>query len=325
MISILLATYNGEKYISELLDSLLTQTFQDFIIYINDDRSTDSTFSIVSGYAAKYPDKIIARQNDINTGSAKNNFLQMMVDYKDDYVMLCDQDDVWQPDKIKKSIAKIKEMEEEFGKDTPLLVHTDLTVVDEELNVISPSYEKMSNKDFSVTSLNFAVTMSNVAGCTAVYNRTLADYFIIVPDFFVMHDWWLSLTAAVFGRIGTVREPTVLYRQHGDNEKGAKRVLSFKYIFYVLTNLKTMSAMINDSYKQAGVFLEVYKDKLISDGSEPDARSALLGAYSSIPGLSRFKRLGTIRRYKTFMYGKARKAAQIFILLMSAKKRDWIY
>ena len=319
MIKILLATYNGEKYITELIDSLLSQTYQEFKLFIHDDRSSDNTFSMISEYTKKYPGKIIAKQNDVNTGSAKLNFLQMMVEYKDDYIMLCDQDDVWLPDKIEKSLAKIKDMEEEFGKTTPVLVHTDLTVVDDELNVIANSYAKMSNKDFSLTTLNFAVTMNNVAGCTAIYNRALADLIQEVPGFFVMHDWWLSLTAAVFGEIVSLNESTVLYRQHGENEKGAKRVLSPKYIFYVLSNLKTMRAMIEDSYKQAGVFVEIYRDKISED------RLELLKAYASIPGLLIFKRLGTVMKYKTKMSGFARKAIQIFILKTSFKKRDWIY
>ena len=309
MISILLATYNGERYIAEQIESLLVQSFQDFKLYICDDRSTDNTFSIISNYAAKNPGKIFVSQNEENAGGAKYNFLEMMATHKDDYVMLCDQDDVWMPDKIEKSLAKIKELEVEFGSSVPMLVHTDLSVVDNDLNVISPSYEKMSNKDFSITSLNFVVTMNNVAGCTAIYNRALADLIQATPDFIVMHDWWLSLLAAAFGKIGVVSEPAVLYRQHGDNDRGAKRVLSFKYIFFVLTHLKKMAAMIDDSYKQAGSFLKLYCDKLSKEKSE------LICAYASIPDLSRAAKLRTVMKYKTFMYGFSRKAAQIVILL----------
>jgi len=314
MISILLATYNGEKYISEQIDSLLSQTVQEFRLYICDDLSNDATFSIVTGYADKYPDRIFATQNAENTSGAKYNFLRMMIEHKDDYVMLCDQDDVWLPDKIEKSLKKIKEVEKEFGLHTPALIHSDLKVVNDDLDVISSSYEKMSNKDFNVTSLNFAVTMNNVAGCTALYNRALADLIREVPDFIVMHDWWLSLTAAALGKIRALKEPTVLYRQHGDNDSGAKKVLSFRYIYHVLTHLKKMAAMIDDSYSQAGVFLELNKDRLTAEGS------ALLAAYASIPSLSKKKRLGTVFRYKTFMYGFARKAAQIFILLLTKRK-----
>ena len=309
MISILLAAYNGEKYITGQIESLLLQTYQDFKLYIRDDKSTDSTFSIALKYASENPGKVFAESNETNTGEARFNFIEMMIDLKDDYIMLCDQDDVWQPDKIEKSLDTIQALEDKHGRDTPLLVHTDLNVVNDNLDVISSSYEKMSNKDFRKTSLSFAVTMNNAAGCTIIYNRALGNLIQAKPGFIVMHDWWLTLTAAAFGKIGVISEPTVLYRQHDDNSKGAKKVLSPGYILFVLKNIKTMASMINDSYKQAGSFLETFKDKLTGDQLE------LLKAYASIPGLSRVKKLRTVFKYKTFMHGVARKTAQLMILL----------
>jgi len=309
MISILLAAYNGEKYIAGLIESLMSQTYQDFTIYIRDDKSTDDTYSVITGYAERYPGKIVVSQNDVNMGSAKPNFMKMMIDHKDDYVMLCDQDDVWLPEKIEKSLNKIKEIEQESNAATPVMVHTNLTVVDEDMNVMASSYEKMSNKDFEKTSLNYVLTMNNAAGCTIIYNRALADLIQTEPEFVVMHDWWVSLIASALGKIGVIHLPMVLYRQHKDNESGAKKVLSIRYISYVLKNLNKMSLMIDDSYKQAGVFFELFKDKL------PAEKLELISSYASILGLSRFKKLRTVIKYKTFMNGFARKAAQIMILL----------
>jgi len=322
MISILLATYNGEKYIAGLIESLLSQTIRDFKLYIRDDKSTDDTYTIITGYAEKHPEKIFVSQNEENVGGAKYNFMEMMIDHKDDYVMLCDQDDVWLPDKIEKSLNKIREIEQGIERENdpesyttnPVMVHTDLVVVEENLNVISSSYEKMSNKDFEKTSLNFVVTMNNAAGCTIIYNRALADLIQAMPEFIVMHDWWVSLIASAFGRIGAIHIPMVLYRQHEDNESGAKKVLSLKYIYYVLKNLKKMSLMIDDSYEQAGVFLRIYEDLLSAD------KQKLLRAYSSIPYYSRRKRFQTVKKYKTYMHGFARKVAQRMILMRNREK-----
>jgi len=311
MISILLATYNGEKYIAELLESLLSQTYQDFILYIHDDKSTDNTYKIISGYVQKYPGKIISTQNEENAGGSKHNFIKMMIDHKDDYVMLCDQDDIWLPDKINKSLAKIKDMEKEHGVSTPILLYTNLTVVRDNLEVIAYSYEKMSNKNFDKNSLNFAVAMNNVAGCTAMYNRALSDLIQAVPEYFVMHDWWLYLTAAAFGKIGAIHYPTVLYRQHKSNESGAKRVLSPRYIYYVLTHLKKMSSMIDDSYMQSEAFLKIYGDKLTAENTE------LIGAYASLRNLSKRKKIKTVKKYKIYMHGFARRSAQMMILFIS--------
>jgi glycosyltransferase involved in cell wall biosynthesis len=320
MISILLAAYNGEKYIAEQIESLLSQTYQDFKLYINDDKSTDSTYAIITKYAQEFPNKIIASQNEENAGSAKHNFLQMMIEHKNDYVMLCDQDDIWLPDKILKSFARIKDMEKEYGAAAPILVYTNLTVVKDNLEVIEYSYEKMSNKSFDKSSLNFAVAMNNVAGCTAMYNRALSDLILPVQaqacakaEYIVMHDWWLYLIAAAFGKISAIHYPTILHRQHKENESGAKRVLSPKYIYYVLTHLKKMSSMIDDSYKQCGAFLNMYEDKLTKENAE------LIGAYASLGELARIRRLKTIRKYKTYMHGFARRIAQIMFLIISGK------
>ena len=311
MISILLATYNGEKYIAEQIESVLSQTCQDFTLYINDDKSTDNTYEIISGYARRFPKKIVASQNERNVGGAKHNFMQMMIDHKDDYIMLCDQDDIWLPDKIGKTLAKMKDIEKEHGTSTPLLVYTNLTVVKDNLEVIAYSYEKMANKNFDNNSLSFTVTMNNAAGCTTMYNRALSDLIQAVPGNFVMHDWWLYLVAASFGKISAIQYPTILHRQHKENESGAKRVLSPKYIYYVLTHLKKMSSMINDSYKQSEAFLKMYEDKLTKENVE------LIGAYASMRKISRLKRLKTIKKYKTYMHGFARRTAQIMILIIS--------
>jgi len=188
VISILLASYNGENYIAEQIESLLAQTEKDFKLFIRDDKSTDETFSIAQGYERKYPGKIFAMQNSENTGGAKRNFIKMMIEHKDEYVMLCDQDDVWLPDKIEKSLEKIREMEEYYGTSMPILVHTDLKVVDEGLNVISHSYEAMANTSFKNNALRNLLTMNIAAGCTALYNRALADIIQAEPSYFVIHD-----------------------------------------------------------------------------------------------------------------------------------------
>ena len=264
-ISILIATYNGERFIKEQLDSLLSQTYQDFIIYISDDNSSDATYSIVQDYTAKYPDKIFISQNDTNSGSAKLNFIQMMLKHKNDYIMLCDQDDVWLPDKIEKSFNKIREMEAQFGTSTSLLVHTDLTVTDEALNVLHPSFFKLEDVNTENKSLNKIVARCILTGCTAIYNRALADLIKTAPEFFVMHDWWLVLSASAFGKIETLHESTILYRQHSDNEIGVINVKTLSHIIHKLTHFHDAKKVLKDTYKQAECFLDTFYDILSPD------------------------------------------------------------
>ena len=139
MIDILLAAYNGEKYIARQLESLLEQTCQDFTLRICDDCSTDRTADIIYHYAKRYPNKIVFTVNEKNSGSAAFNFFKLLQNSTADYVMFCDQDDVWFKDKVELSLEKIRQAEDNYGSGTPILLHTDLTVTDGELNTISPS------------------------------------------------------------------------------------------------------------------------------------------------------------------------------------------
>jgi len=312
MISILLTTYNGQPYIADLLESLLKQTVKDFRLFIRDDSSTDSTFSIITGYAKRYPDKITVKQNEKNTGGSKQNFIQMMIDYKDDYVMLCDQDDVWLQGKIEKNLEKMKEMENTHGMTTPILVHTDLKVVDENLKIISSSYRRMANIGYKFNKLNNLAAMNIPTGCTIMYNRALAELINVQPGFIVMHDWWVSLIAAAFGKIGSIKEQTVLYRQHRANDIGAKKALSLRYIKYVLTHISIMAGKLNNSYKQAESFLRVFYDKL------SDEQKELLTAHATMQRQTKTGKLRTMLKYNTFLYGIARKAGQIIVILSSS-------
>jgi glycerophosphoryl diester phosphodiesterase len=127
----------------------------------------------------------------------------------------------------------------------------------------------------------------------------------------VMHDWWLALVAAAFGKIGSLDEQTVVYRQHGGNAVGAKKARSPKYIKYVLTHIEVMAEKLNNSYKQAGCFLELYKNKLTKGQKE------LVAAHSMMPVLTKTGKLRTMLKYKTFLCGIARKTGQIIVILMS--------
>lgn len=308
VITILLAAYNGEKYISQQIDSLLNQTFQNFIIYICDDNSSDSTNAIITEYARNHPEKIFISKNSENSGGAKNVFFQMIIAHKGDYVMLCDHDDVWLPDKIEVTYNKMIQMEAAYGFSTPLLVHTDLKVVDENLNTISESFKAAMNADFSKTSLRNQIIQNTLTGCTAMYNRALADLISVVPSFAVMHDWWLMLTVSAFGQIGTVEQQTILYRQHGKNEIGAKDVRTLKYKLNKLMHYEEIRKALNDTYLQAQSFLEVFKSKLTPDQID------FLTVYCDIPNHIKPVRWIMICRLGVLKNGISRKIANFIFI-----------
>jgi len=305
MISILLASYNGEKYITQQIDSLFEQTVQDFKLYICDDKSTDNTYKIIEEYASRYPDKIFVSQNEKNLGGAKYNFIQMMTEHKDDYVMLCDQDDIWMPDKIEKTLKKIKEMEDRSGKEKPLLVHTNLCITDKDLNIVSQSYWDKVNARVEEKKLSKVLVQNFAAGCTMIYNRAFGELVSKEPEFFIMHDWWLVILASAFGEIGEIREPTILYRQHDSNELGTNKRGEASHIAHKVFNVQEIKETLSSTYKQADSFLSLYGDILSKKNFE------IVKAYGTIPRVGKFKRLKIIFKHKTWKNGFIRKVAQL--------------
>jgi glycosyltransferase involved in cell wall biosynthesis len=299
-----MATYNGEKYLSDQIDSVLNQSVQPTMLYIQDDCSTDGTWDIVMQYQAAYPDRITAYRLDSNTGSPKHNFYRLMSKYRDDYVMLCDQDDVWLSDKIEKTLAEMSALEQRYSKDIPLLVHTDLCVTDETLRVISPSFRDAMHANYHRTALRDQVIQNTLTGCTCMYNRALADLITEkVPTYMVMHDWWLMLVASAFGKIVHIDAQTVLYRQHGQNRVGAKDTRTIKYKIKKAMTYRDIVQAIRETYLQAQSFLHYYQDKLT------DEQAALLTEYCSIPRQNKLAKWRTIIRLGTFKNGIARNIA----------------
>lgn len=221
-VAIALATYNGEQYIREQLDSLLDQSYANFCCYIHDDGSSDGTVEIVDSYCSLYPDRFVRLEYPSMHG-AIGNFMSLLERIDEPYIMLCDQDDVWDRDKIQYSLEYMRRLETEDGSDRPMLVYCDLEVVDQYLHTIAASFYQYTGLSPYKTSLRDLFVQNCVPGCTMMINRSLRDYAIKVTDTknISMHDVWLMLIATCAGRIGYIDKPLIRYRQHGDNYTGA--------------------------------------------------------------------------------------------------------
>ena len=258
-IAILLAAYNGEKYIAQQLDSIIAQTCPDWELFIHDDGSGDATPAIIKKYAAVYPEQIHIIDAP-STGSAKGNFLFLMREVDAPYIMFCDQDDVWNADKIECSLAALKALEKKRGEDVPLLVFSDSTVTDDELHVIDNSFLSYQNLDPKRLSFSELMVQNVVPGNTAAFNRALLQYARKCTDAnaIIMHDWWCALAGAYFGQIAFIEKSTLLYRQHGENSLGAKKYLALKYPLDILR----CPGRIRDSFlttrAQVGEFAKVF-------------------------------------------------------------------
>ena len=218
-IVILLSTYNGGRYLKEQLNSIFSQSYKDFEIIARDDGSSDETINILKSYNIK----ILDTDKNLGAKLSFSTLLNYAVRNTDaEYFMFCDQDDIWKTDKIEKTIAKMKELEK-TNSDLPLLVHTDLEVVDEKLNVLNKSFWKYEKRDPSLNSINRLIMQSTVTGCTMMINRKLAEMSFPVSENSIMHDWWISMVASSFGKIAYLEESTISYRQHSSNDTGSKK------------------------------------------------------------------------------------------------------
>ena len=234
-LAVLLATYNGEKYIKQQLNSLLEQTYQNFRIVIHDDGSSDNTADIINEYREKYPDKIEVYYGHA-CGGPKENFLWMLSRVQADYYMLCDQDDVWFADKLRRSVEELEKTEADmlklnphldtFESETPVCVFTDMLVVDEELNTLSDSFIRYIGRTPANTSYTQIIIDNPAAGCTMCFNRKLRDLVVsLTPmidlDNIPMHDALILEIAAIMGKVVPIDAPLVYYRQTGHNTMGA--------------------------------------------------------------------------------------------------------
>ena len=297
MVDILLAVYNGRQYLTEQIDSILSQTYHEWKLLICDDCSSDGSFETALEYAKRYPEKITAIRRESPAGSAQGNFMDMLGLSDAEYTMFCDQDDVWLPEKIKLTMNKMREMESSFGS-IPLLVHTDMIVSSSDLSVISSGFMKYSGLDPSKRTINNLIVQNNISGCTMMINSALKELVCgTPPQLMVMHDWWIGLAAASFGRIGYVDAATMKYRQHGGNQVGAKHYKGF-FTFVAGAAHKLMRVFTRHSTTddiamiQAQNFLSYYGEKL-----PPDVLD-VVRAYCSLPGLSRFRKWRILCRYK---------------------------
>lgn len=222
-IDILLATYNGEPFLAQQLDSLLSQTFTDWRLIIRDDGSTDATLAIIKDYSLKLGSRVtVLNSHGLNLG-AKQNFSVLIEKATAPYLMFCDQDDVWLPNKIERCLTGIRLMEAEFGTEMAMMLYCDLEVVDRHLNTLAPSLWRYKQVDPRKESgLRNLLLRNVVTGCASIMNRTLADLIVPIPDEARLHDSWAAIVAAACGKLGYIDKRLVRYRQHGANILGAR-------------------------------------------------------------------------------------------------------
>lgn len=232
-VSVVMATYNGEKYLAKQLDSVLSQTLKPAEIIVCDDNSTDSTAKILTHY--QQDQKLNYEVNPARLGLIRN-FKKSVSLAKGDYIALSDQDDEWMPEKLAQTVSLLKEIEE---PELPCLVYSDLLYVDEQGDILNNSFRSEYGQDKYQHNLQTLLFSNFVTGCTIVMNKKMASYFAEMPDNVRFHDEWIALVAFTFGKTASIDKPLVRYRRHANNLSIANDTKPRNRFMSVVNQLKT--------------------------------------------------------------------------------------
>lgn len=315
MISIIMGTYNGGKYLKEQINSILNQDFCNWKLFIFDDGSTDNTEEISLKFAQENPDRVFYNKNLIKYGAAGNFFngirrvaLELAPESK--YFCFSDQDDVWVKDKLSRSLAEMQKIED---SSIPTLVYSDVAVTDKTLKVLNNSYFKYLKINPKKIELNYLLMENKLIGGTIMLNKKIIELELEAEKRGLnfknkakMHDWWFGLIASSFGKIGRVAGITEYYRQHESNVIGGESF--FAYTISRLSRVSEIKKRIYENIEQAEEFLRYFSKDL------PEDKSLLLKEFVSIKEVDFFKKRVIVLKNNFFKTGFLRNLALILFL-----------
>ncbi len=303
-IHIVLATYNGAKFIKEQLDSILKNNWTDFTIEVCDDGSSDETLDIVKEYVEKY-ENITLHQNEENLGYVMN-FMEGIRRSTSPYVMLCDQDDIWHEDKIQKTYQRMREMEKEMSSQVPLLVYSDAMNFDSETGEELGLFHKSSHLDTGKVDLAHLLMENKCIGCTVMVNGAIREYLKQLPQEIRVHDWWLALICSCFGKIAYLDESTLQYRQHSGNMIGGSGFST--YVGNRMKNLNKQNQSIQATFAQGKAFYEVFSADM------PKEEKAIAEIFATMAEQGSIRRKCRLIRYGFWKSGIVRNVALFFMI-----------
>ena len=245
---VLISSYNGEKYIRALLDSLVNQTNNKFDIYIRDDGSTDSTIKILED---EYSNRVKLIKGD-NIGSKASFYELVSLADNYEYYMFCDQDEIWEKYKVEVSLQALNDLD----NSKPAMIYSDSLVVDSDLNVISDSfikYQKLPPK--IVNNWKNLVAQNVVQGCTICFNQETRKLFLDRKTDIVHHDHLVAVLTAKNGQVKYINKALVKYRQHTGNVLGSLN-FNLRYVFNKILKIK-------DFFEQERQVAEFYEYSLL--------------------------------------------------------------
>ena len=264
-VDVLLASYNGEKYISEQIESILAQTYKNFRIIIRDDGSNDNTVKIIHDYQKRYPEIITVISDNAKCGSPTSNFFEILKYADSNYIMFSDQDDFWFPEKISTTLSEMQKLESQYGNNTPILVFAASQATDETLKPLNPDSTPKKIPENLLRLNRLLVENCGVGGCVLMANRVLYKNIGSYSPEIMIHDWWFAIYASACGIIRYIPKNLMFYRQHGNNSFGSIKLRGLRYRLKRFSNLQDVKNTLHNYLKQAILFRERYSANIKND------------------------------------------------------------
>lgn len=307
-IGILLATFNGARYLPAQLQSIAAQTHRDWHLTVRDDGSDDDTPAILAAFARAHPGRVTVVRDDRGRLGPLGNFNRLLGMAREPYLAFADQDDVWRPRKLARALLRIRALEAAQPAGRPCLVHADRAVVDAAGGQIAPSYWRsrgLGPADFGSFESHLAFCMA--AGSAMLVNRPLADLAHPVPSAARMYDCWIELVAHAFGAVAWIDEIALDHRRHGANasgsagdnsSRGARRPLARAW--RLLRNIAVQRDVQATYFRQADAFRRLHGARL---GTE---KLGNLERFLSLPGRALPRRVHDLMKSGSAPPGMAR-------------------
>jgi len=278
-VEVVVATYNGDRYLSKQLDSILQQTVKPRKIRILDDCSRDSTLQIAEEYKKKYPNTILITQNTSNLGVIRNFKKGIASCQPGSYIALADQDDVWFPHKLEKQLATIASSPSEV----PTICYSDLQTINEDDKPIHSSFWYQLGVDKYKHTFQTLLFGNFVTGCTILMNEKMKSYVQRIPDDNDLHDYWIALISFSLGQAHSISTPLVSYRQHESNVtyyKGIKRKSLLIRSIIHLKNLLWKNDFLENRIESVRLFNDIFHSEI------PDSKRKMLVKFVALSGSS---------------------------------------